>query len=47
MDQSQEKKQSILSHLAALRKILIVSAAAVLIAFVVILSVKGKKKKTK
>lgn len=36
MDQSQENKQPILSHLAALRKILIVSAVAVLVAFVVI-----------
>ena len=35
MDQ-QDKKQSILSHLAAMRKMLVISAAAIGIAFVVI-----------
>jgi len=36
MDQSQEKQQSILAHLSALRNVLVVSAIAVFAAFIVI-----------
>ncbi len=39
MDQSQDKKQPLLEHLAALRNMLVVTAGAVLIAFFVIFSV--------
>ena len=37
MSQSQDQKQSVLSHLAALRKILVISAAVIAAAFVLVL----------
>ena len=37
MSQSQDQKQSVLSHLAALRKMLVISAAVIAAAFVLVL----------